>query len=213
MSRATLSHVNTWVFDLDNTLYPPDSKLFEQISKRMNAWVAAYMQMSPEAADLLRRSYRSRFGTTLAGLMQEHGVDPVVFLSNIHAIDLSVLAPDPALAAAIRGLPGRKIIHTNADATYAGRVLAARGLTGLFDAIYGIEATGFRPKPLREAYAAVIAADGFDPARAVMFDDEARNLAVPHALGMATVQVAPVRDSAPHVLHWTKELGAFLSAE
>ncbi len=206
------AHVRTWVFDLDNTLYPPEARLFDQISARMTDWVMHNLQMSRGSADLLRRSYWARFGTTLSGLMAEHGVEPTTFLAHVHKIDLSGLQPDPALAAAIRALPGRKIVHTNADEPYALKVLHARGLDGVFERIWGIEHTGYRPKPAAEAYAQVIAGSRFAPAGAAMFDDEARNLAVPHGLGMATVHVAPERDGGAHVQHWTGDLTDFLTA-
>ncbi len=210
--RSAFTHIRTWVFDLDNTLYPPSARLFDQISARMTHWVMRNLALEQPEADALRRDYWARHGTTLAGLMAEHGVDPAGFLAEVHDIDLAILSVDSALAAAISSLPGRRIVHTNADREYAGRVLAARGLGGLFDAVYGVEETGFVPKPAAAAFARVIAADGYDPATAAMFEDEARNLAVPHALGMRTIHVAPERETAEHVGHWTPDLAAFLGA-
>jgi putative hydrolase of the HAD superfamily len=210
MRHPDFARVTTWVFDLDNTLYPPEMRLFDQIEARMNAWVRARLGLGAAEADALRRDYWARFGTTLNGLMQDRGIDPWEFLSDVHDIDFSAVTPDPRLAARLAALPGRRIVHTNADAVYAARVLEARGLSGLFDAVYGIEHTGFRPKPGREAFDAVIAADGYDPARAAMFEDDVRNLAVPHVLGMATVLIAPAPDPKPHVGHQAADLSAFL---
>lgn len=204
--------VDTWVFDLDNTLYPPSAGIFEQVTERMTGWVVANLQMSRDSALLLRRSYRSRFGTTLAGLISEHGIDPSAFLAHVHKIDISALGPDPALAAALAALPGRRIVHTNADAAYARRILTARGIEKQFHMVYAIEDTGFRPKPSADAYDRVRAKDGFEPSRAVMFEDEARNLEIPHARGMRTVQIAAQRDAGAHVQHWGADLTAFLTA-
>jgi putative hydrolase of the HAD superfamily len=162
-------------------------------------------------ADHLRAHYWQTYGTTLAGLMTEHGVDPGPYLNEVHDIDFSVLAPDPDLAVAIRALPGRKIVYTNACAPYAEKVIAARGLTGLFDAIYGVEHAAFHPKPDARAFQTVFAQDGLTPEAAAMFEDDARNLAVPHALGMRTVHVAPEPAPAPHIHHHTDDLAGFLA--
>lgn len=210
MPREQFQHVTTWVFDLDKTLYPPSIQLFPQIEAKITDWVMARLSVDRERANHLRREYWSLYGTTLAGLMHEHAVEPGEYLAAVHDIDFSTLYPDPALARGIAALPGRRIVFTNADAVYAARVLEHRGLTGLFDAVYGVEHAAFRPKPQREAYETVFAADGLDPTRAAMFEDDARNLAVPHAMGLRTVHVAPTRDPAPHVEHHTADLAAFL---
>ncbi len=211
MPKQDFSHVTTWVFDLDNTLYPPHMRLFDQIEVRMTDWVMQALQVDRVRADRLRAHYWQTYGTTLAGLMREHGVDPGPYLNEVHDIDFSVLAPDPGLARAIGQLPGRKIIYTNACAPYAEKVLSARGLAGLFDAIYGVEHAEFHPKPDAQAFATVFARDGLDPTRGAMFEDDTRNLAVPHALGMRTVHVAPKADPAPHVQHHTDDLADFLA--
>ena len=211
MHRAAFSHVTTWVFDLDNTLYPPAMGLFPQIEQRMTQWVMQALALDRKSADHLRATYWKTYGTTLAGLMREHGVDPLPFLAFVHDIDFSVLIPDPALASAIRALPGRRIVYTNADAPYAQRVLASRGLSGLFDAVYGVEAAGFLPKPERAAFEAVFALDRLDPATAAMFEDDSHNLRAPHDMGMRTVHVAPRPAPAAHIHHHTDDLGGFLA--
>jgi putative hydrolase of the HAD superfamily len=211
MPKQDFAQVTTWVFDLDNTLYPPHMRLFDQIEVKMTDWVMTALNVDRARADHLRAHYWQTYGTTLAGLMTEHGVDPGPYLNEVHDIDFSVLAPDPGLATAIRALPGRRIVYTNACAPYAEKVLAARGLTGLFDAIYGVEHANFHPKPTARAFETVFAQDGLAPATAAMFEDDARNLAVPHALGMRTVHVAPSHEPAPHIHHHTDDLAAFLS--
>jgi len=211
MAKEYFSHVAHWVFDLDNTLYPPESRLFSQIEPRMTAYVMQALGVTEAEASHLRVHYWKTYGTTLAGLMREHDVDPTPYLEDVHRIDFSVLPPDPELAARIRALPGRRIVYTNGTSPYAEEVLAARGLSGLFDAVYGVEHAQFRPKPEREAFEAIFARDGTDPVRAAMFEDDPRNLAAPHAMGMRTVHVAPERLRADHIHHHTDNLSRFLS--
>lgn len=210
-ATGDFDHVRTWVFDLDNTLYPPQARLFDLIDKRMTAYIVRALRVDAATADRLRADYWRRYGTTLAGLMAEHGLDPDPYLVDVHDIPLDRLSPDPELAARLRDLPGRRIVYTNGSAPYAERVLTARGLAGLFDAVYGVEHAGYRPKPHRAAFETVFARDGLTPTQAAMFEDDARNLAVPHALGLRTVHVAPDRDPADHIHHHTDDLATFLA--
>lgn len=210
MSADDFSHVTTWVFDLDHTLYPPEARLFDLIEVRMTKWVMEAVGVDHAEADRLRLHYWQTHGTTLAGLMREHDVDPEPYLVDVHDISMDSLTPDPLLAERIRALPGRRIVYTNGCAPYAERVLAARGLSDLFDAIYGVEHAGFLPKPEREAFDTVFALDNLKPKAAAMFEDDPRNLAVPHDLGMRTVHVAPTRAHAPHVQYHTDDLSYFL---
>ncbi len=211
MPKPHFAHVEAWVFDLDNTLYPPQARLCDQIEARMTQFVMEALGTSRTEADRLRQLYWRRHGTTLAGLMREHGVDPAPYLAHVHDISLDHLQPDPELAARLRALPGRRIVHTNGWAPYAERVVERRGLGGVFDAIYGVEHAGFAPKPERAAFEAVLSRDGLIPSRAAMFEDDPRNLAAPHEMGMRTVHVAPRRVPAEHVHHHTDDLGAFLA--
>ncbi|THD75628.1 pyrimidine 5'-nucleotidase [Thalassobius vesicularis] len=211
MPKEAFSHVTFWVFDLDNTLYPPRARLFDQIEQRMTAYVMRSLGVDQARANHLRQHYWQTYGTTLAGLMHEHDVDPLPYLDEVHQISLSHLEPDSALAAAITALPGRKIVYTNGSAPYARRVLEARGLDGLFDAVYGVENAGFIPKPQPDAFRKIFEADGLDPTRAAMFEDDPRNLAAPHAMGMRTVHVAPAPHQAEHIHHHTDDLADFLT--
>lgn len=208
---SDFTHVSTWVFDLDNTLYPPQDRLFDQIEVRMTKYVMQALNVDQARADHLRQYYWQHYGTTLAGLMREHDVDPSPYLSHVHDIDLSHMMPDQPLAAQIAALPGRKIIYTNGTAPYAERVIEARGLSGLFDAIYGVEHAGFLPKPERAAFEAIFKIEQLDTKTAAMFEDDPRNLAAPHDMGMRTVHVAPDPHIADHIQYHTDDLAAFLS--
>lgn len=211
MVKQQFQHVTSWVFDLDNTLYPPQFRLFDQIEVRMTAWVMHALGVGKTEADRLRQHYWDSYGTTLAGLMREHDIDPAPYLADVHDIDFTVLPADPDLAARIRALPGRRIVYTNACAPYAHRVLEARGLSGLFDAVYGVEHAGFRPKPERAAFESIFTQDGIDPNTAAMFEDDPRNLIAPHQMGMKTVHVAPKALKSLHIQHHTDDLAAFLA--
>ena len=201
-----------WVFDLDHTLYPPAARLFEQIERRMTDYIAKALSMPRAGADRLRRDYWARYGTTLAGLMAEHGLDPHPYLAEVHDIDLGHMTPDRELRAALAALPGRRLVHTNASSGHAERVLAALGLEGLFEAVYGVEAALFHAKPQRAAFETVFGAAGIAGPDAAMFEDDPRNLAVPHELGLATVLVARERPPDLHIHHHTDNLTRFLRA-
>ena len=211
MVKLAFNHVDTWVFDLDNTLYPQSARLFDQIEVKMTAYVMEALGVDHDRANHLRAHYWKTYGTTLAGLMREHQIDPGPYLDDVHQIDLSVLAEDLTLRARIQSLPGRKVIYTNGPRVHAERVTAARGLAGIFDAVYGVEHAGFRPKPEREAFEEVFHLDGIEPARAAMFEDDHRNLMAPHEMGMKCVLVSH-DDTAHgiHVHHRTEDLSDFL---
>ena len=211
MVKSAFDHVRHWVFDLDNTLYPASIRLFDQIEVRMTQFVMDAVGVGRDEADDLRKTYWQTYGTTLAGLMREHDVDPAPYLHDVHDIDFSSLPEDPYLASLIRQLPGRKIVYTNGSAPYAENVLKARGLDGIFDAIYGVEHADFHPKPERTAFERVFGRDGVQTEAAAMFEDDPRNLAAPHDMGMRTVHVADEPYDAPHIHHHTPDLTAFLA--
>ncbi|MDG1737133.1 MAG: pyrimidine 5'-nucleotidase [Paracoccaceae bacterium] len=210
MPRNAFSHVEYWVFDLDNTLYPPSVRLFDQIEVRMTKYVAESLGVPHAEADRMRLNYWQQYGTTLAGLMREHDVDPTPYLTTVHDIDMSALQIDRHLADQISALPGRKIVYTNGTAPYAQRVLEGRGLGSTFDAVYGVENANFLPKPERRAFETIFAIDGLATQKAAMFEDEHRNLQAPHAMGMKTVHVAKDSIDADHIHHHTDDLSAFL---
>ena len=211
MVKAAFSDVRHWVFDLDHTLYPPSARLFDLIEVRMTAYVMQALGVDRPHADRLRRQYWAEHGTTLAGLMREHNVDPGPYLTDVHDIPMDRLSPDPQLADTIRALPGRRIVYTNGCAPYAERVLQARGLAGVFDAVYGVEHADFMPKPDNAAFEKVFAKDGVQPKTAAMFEDDPRNLRAPHAMGMRTVHVAEKAEAGDHLHFHTSDLTRFLA--
>jgi len=211
MTDRSFAPVRDWVFDLDNTLYPPHMRLFDQIEARMTAFIVRKLGVTPDAADEMRSRYWRQYGTTLAGLMREHDLDPDPYLEDVHQISFDVLEPDPQLATAIAALPGRAMVYTNGTARYARQVLAARGLDGLFDAVYGVENAQYLPKPEARAFAHVFEQAGLHTENAAMFEDDARNLRVPHALGMRTIHVSTDIDRSDHIHHRTDDITAFLT--
>ena len=192
-----LQHVDAWIFDLDNTLYPASADLFAQINRRMTDYIARLLDLDHDAARALQKGWFHAHGTTLAGLMAEHGVDPHAFLADVHDIEMDVLAHDAPLAAAIARLPGRKLVFTNGDTPYAVRVLDRLGLSDSFEAVHDIHAMALSPKPAASAYQGLCDRYGIAPGRALFADDMARNLAPAKAIGMTTVWVDNGSEQAP----------------
>lgn len=193
-----LGHVRTWVFDLDNTLYPPAIDLFTQVDRRITAWIADFHGIDGISARALQKHYYQRYGTSLNGLMIEDEVDPVAFMDFVHDIDHSAIRVDDRLGQAIQRLPGRRFILTNGSRKHAEAISGRLGIDHLFEDIFDIAAAGFVPKPKRPAYETFLALHGVDPSGAAMFEDLARNLEVPHALGMRTVLVTGAPTQAAH---------------
>lgn len=185
------SHVTEWVFDLDNTLYPHEVNLFSQIDRNMTAYVAELLQLEPDEARVLQKRYYHEHGTTLQGLMIHYGIDPNAFLERAHAIDYSLLAPNPDLGEAIKALPGRKFILTNGSVPHAQAAAGALGILDHFEDIFDIVAADYLPKPASATYEKFAALAKLDTTKAAMFEDLPRNLAAPKALGMKTVLLVP----------------------
>lgn len=185
------SGVEDWIFDLDNTLYPHHTNLFSQIDGRMTAYVSELLRLSRDDARKVQKELYRDYGTTLRGLMMRHRIDPDDFLEKVHDIDYSWLVPDPVLGAAIRQLPGRKFIFTNGNRGHAERTARQLGILDHFDDIFDIVSAELMPKPERRTYERFTELHGIAPDRAVMFEDLARNLSVPKAIGMKTVLIVP----------------------
>ena len=223
LPRTGFEHVETWVFDLDNTLYPADSNLFAEIDSRMGEFIARRFGVSPEEAQRMRKHYYYEYGTTLAGLMRLHDVPPNAFLDYVHDIDLSVITPAPELGKVLDALPGRKFVFTNGSRRHAEKVIARLGIDGRFDEVFDIRAADFVPKPERAAYERFIGAHAITAGSAAMFDDLPHNLRTAHGLGMTTVLVACGDTDHPehraiagwpelpsHIHHRTDALAPFL---
>ncbi len=214
--------VDTWVFDLDNTLYPSDAMVWPQVDERITLYVMQLYGLDGISARALQKHFYHRYGTTLKALMIEDGVDPHAFLDFAHDIDHSTIKLDEALGSAIERLPGRKLILTNGSRRHAERVADKLGILDHFEDVFDIAAADFVPKPERVTYERFLDRHGVDPTRSALFEDIARNLVVPHDLGMATVLVVPpildpFRESfeqaavqEPHIDHITSDLAGFL---
>jgi putative hydrolase of the HAD superfamily len=222
-SPRAFTDVDTWVFDLDNTLYPHHVNLWQQVDARIGEFIGNYLKISPQQARVIQKDYYLRYGTSMRGMMTEHGVRADDYLAYVHRIDHSPLQPNPALGAAIAKLPGRKLILTNGSTDHAGAVLDRLGLVAHFEAVFDIIAAELEPKPAPQTYQKFLRLHDVDPKNAAMFEDLARNLVVPHELGMTTVLVVPdgsqevVREDweleghdAAHVDHVTDDLTGFL---
>lgn len=219
--KYRLSQIDTWIFDLDNTLYPETCSLFDEINHKMNLYMAALLGLNLEAASAMRQGFYERHGTTLNGLMHEYGADPHPFLDFVHDVDLSRIDPAPDLAQLLANLPGRCFVHTNGTVAHAERVLKRLGIEEYFNGIFDIVASQFQPKPGAQAFAGFVDAFDVEPRTSIMFEDKAENLEVPHALGMITVWInhrAQSRTQAEalpqydHVHHLGGTIGGFLQA-
>ena len=196
-----LAHIRNWIFDLDNTLYPASAQLFDQVDAKMGAYISELLGVDAAEARRIQKGYFHRHGTTLAGLMADHGVAPHDFLAVVHDIEMDALEENAPLAAAIARLPGRKIVFTNADAPYATSVLARIGLGASFEAIHDIHAMNLAPKPQESAYAGLCAAFDLDPAQSLFAEDMARNLKPAKAIGMTTLWVDNGSEQTPDETH------------
>lgn len=189
MMEDAFLHIDTWIFDLDLTLYSPEAEIMSQVRTRIAQYVENYFKVSPEEADEIRHGYWQKYGTTLGGLMAEFKVDPHGYLDFVHDVDMTRLLPDQGLRASIDALPGRKVIFTNADAPYAERILAARGLENVFEDIFDIHRMKHLPKPAPASYNALCSTLRINPETALFVEDSPQNLAPAKALGMTTVWV------------------------
>ncbi len=211
-----MEHIEDWIFDLDNTLYPATANIFPQIDKRMKAFIAALLKLPLEDAHKLQKEYYWTYGTSLRGLMINHQIDPDDFLDYVHDIDHSILEANADLDAVLARLPGRKFIYTNGSERHAVNVLDRLGVTRHFDGIFDVRASNYIPKPDPAPYATMVARHAIVPTRAAMFEDIHRNLKPAADLGMTTVWVQggehfpkPGEDLS-HCAHMTDDLIGWL---
>ncbi|MCC7046626.1 MAG: pyrimidine 5'-nucleotidase [Alphaproteobacteria bacterium] len=215
-AAARLGHIDTWVFDLDNTLYPAACNLFHQVDQRIGAFVSRLLALPADQARVVQKGYLAKYGTTLRGLMVEHRVQPAEYLNFVHDIDVTRVPPNPVLDAVLGRLPGRKIVFTNGTVAHAERVMDRLGVAQRFEAIFDIHAADYVPKPEPVVYDQLVARHAIAPRRAILFEDIARNLKPAHDLGMATVWVradspwAQPGDDRSHIHHEIDDLTQFL---
>lgn len=198
-----LSHIDTWVFDLDNTLYDAEEHVFVEVGKRMTDFVADTLKLPREEADKKRKHFYHTYGTTLRGMMTEHGIEPDFFLHHVHDIDITRVPACGITQEYLGHLPGRKFVFTNAPRHFAVAMVSQLGISAHFDAIFAIEDAEYWPKPHMPTYNAFLAKHGIDPKRACMFEDLEVNLRPAHDLGMSTVwfhglNVKPEELNHPH---------------
>lgn len=225
---AGFEHIKNWVFDLDNTLYPPKYQLFDQIDVNMTAFIVKYLGLPHDEARIKQKHFYQTYGTTLNGLMSEHNVDPDEFLAHVHHIDVSGIPPDQQLREQLIRITderdfNRRIVYTNGTRKHAINVMDALEITDLFDIIIGIRETDFMPKPHAAAFDKFFDLVDINPKTSAMFEDLPKNLIVPHKLGMITVLVQPSEVQHPdsrwafdgddgHIEHKTKSLSGFLES-
>lgn len=208
---ADLTHIDAWLFDLDETLYPPSSGLMALIRDRITDYIVRLSGMEREEAQRVQRSWYEAHGASLPGLLERYAAEPSDFLAYVHDLSLDVIAENPALDAALAALPGRRFVFTNGSLGHAERVLAKLGVAGRFEGIFHIESASLLPKPAPATYDRMIEAFGIAPPATCFFEDSAKNLVQAHILGMTTVLVGEEALPAPHIDYTTPDLLAFLT--
>ena len=168
--------INTWIFDLDNTLYSADSGIFQQVHNLMGEFISKNLNMDLPEAKKLQSKYYKQHGTTLRGMMDNHSIDPDHFLDEVHKLDYSIVGPNKMLNEQLHKLEGRKIIYTNANKKHALDVLIRINLENFFDEIFDIKMANYIPKPEIKPYEQIIDLFNIEPDTSAMFDDIAKNL-------------------------------------
>lgn len=210
---ADLRHVRSWIFDLDDTLYPPESQFMGLIQQRINDYVVRTSGLPADQAMVVQKGYLNDYGTSLAGLMAHYRIDPHDFLAEVHDVPLDVLTPDPGLRAALERLDGPRIVFTNGSRAHARRVIERLELADLFDGLFSLEDADLLPKPDPRTFARMTERFGVAPASAAFFEDTVRNLEPAHAIGMTTVLVGSraLDPEIPFIHHRAAALGPFLA--
>ena len=210
---ADLRHVRSWIFDLDDTLYPPESRFMRLIQQRINAYMVRTVDLPPDEALVVQKGYLRDYGTSLSGLMAHYRIDPHDFLAEVHDVPLDVLEPDPGLRAGLLRLTGPRLVFTNGSRAHARRVLDRLALTDLFEGVFSLEDADLIPKPDPRTFTRMTDRFGVDPTTAAFFEDTLRNLEPANAIGMTTVLIGDRYDDvdAPFVDHRAASLGPFLA--
>jgi putative hydrolase of the HAD superfamily len=218
LPAVTQAAERVWVFDLDNTLYPASSNLFAQVDQRMTQFIGEHLKLDPVAAHQLQKHYYRTYGTTLRGLMQEHGMSADLFLAYVHEIDVTPVAPSEALDRALGQLVGRKVIYTNGSEKHAANVTGRLGISHHFEGVFDIKSSDYLPKPEPEPYRMMMRHFAIQPERAIMIEDLPRNLLPAHEAGMTTLlvlgneELADLNAEGPHIHNVTEDLAEWLEA-
>ena len=210
--------INTWIFDLDNTLYSADSGIFQQVHKLMGEFISKNLKMDMVEAKKLQSKYYKKHGTTLKGLMDNHGIEPDYFLDEVHKLDYSIVGPDEILNKELEKIQGRKIIYTNANKKHVVDVLERINLANFFDEIFDIKMANYIPKPEIRPYEQIIDIFNINPSSSAMFDDIAKNLVPAKKVGFTPVWVDAgyenfsddIQASKDYLDYSTRNLSSFL---
>jgi len=184
-----LKKIKYWLFDLDNTLYSGDTKVFDQVDKKMSKFISEKLKVSEEEAKKIQKNYFHEYNTTLNGMIKKHDIDANEFLEFVHDVNLDFLKKDEFLGNQINKLNGKKIIFTNGSKAHAANVTGKIGIDKLFDGVFDIVDSDFYPKPSMEPYKKIIENYNIEPEYCIFFEDIARNLKPAHELGMKTVWI------------------------
>ena len=211
--------IDTWIFDLDNTLYSADSGIFQQVHKLMGKFIVEHLNVNINEAKNIQRKYYKKHGTTLRGLMDNHGIDPDSFLEEVHKLDYSIVNPNLKLAKNLENLNGKKFIFTNANKKHADVILEKLKIADLFEGVFDIKMANYIPKPEIEPYEKLIETYNIIPKTTIMFDDIAKNLVPASKIGFTTVWINvghenfsdDIASSKKYLDHQTKDLSNWLS--
>ena len=210
--------INTWIFDLDNTLYSADSGIFQQVHNLMGEFISKNLNMDLPEAKKLQSKYYKQHGTTLRGMMDNHSIDPDHFLDEVHKLDYSIVGPNKMLNEQLHKLEGRKIIYTNANKKHALDVLIRINLENFFDEIFDIKMANYIPKPELKPYEQIINLFDIDPNSSAMFDDIAKNLVPAKKVNFTSIWIDAgyenftddIQASKKYLDYETRDLSLFL---
>jgi putative hydrolase of the HAD superfamily len=214
MPAADLMHVEHWLFDLDDTLYPAETDLMLLIRERIGQFIVNLTGLPWEEARTIQRGWLVQHGASLPGVLANYECDPADFLDFVHDVPLDKVPADPELNAILAALPGKKYVFTNGSAKHAERLLAHIGIADRFEGVFHLEMADLIPKPHPQTYERMIAHFGIAPKASVFFEDSEKNLEHAAQLGMTTVLVGPHAEQsvAPYIDYRTHHLTPFLRA-
>ena len=211
-----LLDIKFWIFDLDNTLYSGQTKVFSEVDKKMSAFIAKKMSVDLVKAKEIQKKYFYEYGTTLSGLMKQDGIDPHDFLEFVHDIDISWLPKDEILREELIKIKEKKYIFTNGSHAHVENVTKQLGINDLFDGAFDIVDSNFVPKPHLDPYKKILKKFNIDPTKSILIEDIAHNLEQAKNLGMKTCWLendesfAKKDANKPYIDYKIKNLPSFL---